>query len=162
MKPKQIIFPSLLFLAIVVMALAVRFWPRTIPFDQCGEVYKKYANSPGIKASYIKDFRINDTVSVDVTMLEATDTNGWNIMKEDFRLPVLDSVTQRKIDNGKDLIFVRPVKKGSCYVTADVDSPECDVKATSYLNHTICLFHVKSLEERRAVKYYNFDKTAKQ
>ena len=133
-----------------------------MPFDQCSEVYRAYADNPLIKASYIKEFRINDTVTVDVTMLKAVDTNGWNILKNDFPVYYPDSVIQRKIDNGRDLIIVRVLKKGSRYETADVDSPECDVKATSYLNHTICLFHVKSLEERRAVKYYNFDKTAKQ
>ena len=148
-------------LTILIGTMTVKFWPRTVPFDQCSEEYKKYADSPGIKASYIKDFCINDTVSVDVTMLEATDTIGWNTLINDFSLPVLDSITQKKIDNGKDLIFVMSIKKGSYCEVADENAPECNVRAFSFLTHTICFFHVTSLEERHAVIYYNFDKSIK-
>lgn len=161
MKLKQFIFPFLFFLAIIGIALAVRFWPRNVPFDQCSEVYKTYANSPGIKASYIKDFCINDTVSVDVTLLEATDTIGWNTLKRDFPSPKLDPKTQKKIDDGKDLIFTQLVNENNFLEPADPDSPKCDLRATSVLNHTICVFHVTSFEERHAVIYYNLDKSIK-
>ena len=132
-------------------------WPRTVPFGQCSEVYRKYAGMEGVKASFVKDFYINDTLCVDVTVLAAADTSGWNTLKNDFCLPVLDSVTQRKIDSGKDLVFMAIRKKGNCCETADLDDTECDVRATSFLNRTICLFHVKSLKERSIVEHYSLD-----
>ena len=53
MKPKQLILPAIIFLAIVLVALAVRLWPRTVPFDQCSDLYKQYANVEGIDATFI-------------------------------------------------------------------------------------------------------------
>jgi hypothetical protein len=33
---------------------------------------------PGIEATYLKDYPIDDSVTIDVTMLHAQDTNVWN------------------------------------------------------------------------------------
>ena len=50
------------------------FLPRTVPFYKCSDEYKKYSRVDGVEASFIKDFRINDTLTVDVTMLKAVDS----------------------------------------------------------------------------------------
>lgn len=142
----------------MALGASVVFLPQVVPYSQCSDAYKKYANVEGIEATFIKDFRINDTVSVDVTVLEAVDTNAWNMLKNDCSLPVLDPVSQRKIDNGKDLIFTRLVNDDDFNEPADLNSPECDVIAISYLNHTIWVFHVKSMIERHAVLFYNLEK----
>ena len=36
------------------------------------ELYNRYADKEGIEASFIKDYKVNDSVFVDVTVLEAT------------------------------------------------------------------------------------------
>ena len=50
---------------------AIKFLPRTVPYSQCSEVYKRYCEVEGIRATYLKDYRLNDTVTVGVTLLEA-------------------------------------------------------------------------------------------
>ena len=90
-------------LLIVLGTLTVKLWPRTVPFDQCSEIYKKYANVEKVKASFIKDFKVNDTVFVDVTLLEATDSMGWATLKKDFEIPNPSPDFQQRIDSGKDL-----------------------------------------------------------
>lgn len=158
MKPKQLILPAIIFLAIVLVALAVRLWPRTVPFDQCSDLYKHYANVEGIDATFIKDYKVNDTVFVDVTLLEATDSVGWATLKKDFEVPPPPPVAKKFIDNGEDLIGVKLIPKSTTSDTILNPYPN-DVLAISHLKRTLTIFHIKNDVEKHAVKYYNFDKS---
>lgn len=71
-------------LLIVLGTLTVKLWPRTVPFDQCSDVYKRYAKMDGVDATFIKDYKVNDSVFVDVTLLETKDTALWENLCKDF------------------------------------------------------------------------------
>lgn len=161
MKPKQLILPAIIFLAIVLVALAVRLWPRTVPFDQCSDVYKRYAAVDGVDATFIKDYKVNDTVLVDVTLLEAKDSVGWATLKKDFEVPNPPPGVQQFIDYGEDLIGVKIIPKSSASDTILTPYPN-DVLAISYLKRILTVFHVKNKEELNAVRHYNYDKSTNQ
>lgn len=63
---------------------AVLLLPQIVPFDQCSDVYKRYADVDGVEATFVKDYKVNDSIGVDVTLLEAKDTNVWNDLCVDF------------------------------------------------------------------------------
>ena len=161
MKPKQLILPAIIFLAIVLVALAVRLWPRTIPFDQCSDVYKRYAAVDGVDATFIKDYKVNDTVFVDATLLEAKDSAVWVMLKNDFEVPNPGPIAQQFIDHGEDLIGVKIIPKSIAVDTTSKEYPN-NLLAISYLNHTLTIFHIKNDVEKHAVKYHNFDKSTNQ
>lgn len=127
----------------------VLLWPRTVPFEQCSEIYQKYANEEDIKATFIKDYKVNDTVFVDVTLLEATDSVGWNILKKDFEVPALPPELQQLVDSGKDLVFTKMISEPAA----------SHLLAISYLTKTLTVFHIENDAEKHAVKYHNFDKS---
>ena len=158
MRPKQLILPAIIFLAIVLVALAVRLWPRTIPFDQCSDLYKRYAAVDGVVATFIKDYKVNDTVFVDVTLLEAIDSVSWTTLKKDFEVPDPSPDFQQFIDSGEDLIYVKLIPKTTASYTILNPYPN-DVLAISHLNRTLTVFHIKNDVEKHAVKYYNYDKS---
>lgn len=130
----------------------VIFWPRTVPFEQCSEIYKKYANVEKVKASFIKDFKVNDTVFVDVTLLEAIDSVGWDILKMDFKVPPPPLVLQPLIDNGEDLLFTKHIPK---YI-ANTSAFPYDLLVISHLTHTLTVFHINSDIEKHAVFNHNY------
>ena len=70
--------------AVLVMAVVVIRYPRTVPLDECSDVYKRYKDVEGVRATYIKDFRVNDTLTIGVTLLEATDSEGWERLLKAF------------------------------------------------------------------------------
>ena len=127
-------------------------WPRTVPFEQCSEIYQKYANEEDIKASFIKDFKVNDTVFVDVTLLEAIDSTGWDILKKDFEVDSLPPELQQLVDNGEDLVFTKSRPK------SEIDKSDFpnDLLAISHLSHTLTVFHIKSDIEKHAVYNHNY------
>ena len=161
MRPKQLILPAIIFLAIVLVALVVRLWPRTVPFDQCSDVYKRYAAVDGVDATFIKDYKVNDTVFVDATLLEAKDSAVWVMLKNDFEVPNPGPIAQQFIDNGEDLIGVKIIPKSIAVDTTSKEYPN-NLLAISYLNHTLTIFHIKNDVEKHAVKYHNFDKSTNQ
>ena len=145
-------------LLLVGGAIAVVFWPR----QYGSEIYQYYSNIKGIKASYFENYRINDTVFVDITLLEAVDSIGWNILCEDFNIIKLDSVSQKKVDNGKDLVFTKQTSikdLSKSYISVSEDTV---LRAVSFLRKEVSVFHTKNKKERHAVFYYNLDKTTKQ
>lgn len=139
-------------LLIVLGTLTVKLWPRTVPFDQCSVAYQTYAGHPGIRAAFIKDYRINDTVFVDVTLLEAIDSTGWDILKKDFEVASLPPELQQLVDNGEDLVFTKSIPKSEI----DKSVFPNDLLAISHMIHTVTVFHINSEIEKYAVLNHNY------
>ena len=135
--------------------------PRTVPFDQCSDLYKQYAAVKGINATYIKDYKVNDTVFVDVTLLEAKDSAGWENLKNHFEVSDLPPDLQQFINNGENLIFTKIIPKPTSYATS-LDTYKDELLAISYLTRTLLVFHIKNDTEKHAVKYHNFAKSTNQ
>lgn len=68
-------------IALLIELAAFTLWKRWywfFPSYSVSELYTKYAGTEGLDVAFVKDYRVNDTVFVDVTMLEARDTAIWN------------------------------------------------------------------------------------
>lgn len=130
-------------------------WPRTVPLEQCSEIYQKYVNEENVRVSFIKGFRVNDSVFVDVTLLEATDSAGWSILKKDFEVPALPLELQQLIDNGEDLIFTKSIPKSEI----DALGVPNDLLAISHLTYTLTVFHIGNATEKHAIMRQNYKRT---
>ena len=84
---KKYILPIVLGLLALGTLFALRTWPRTLDAEQCGELYRQYAATPGIHASFIKDYPVNDTLAVDVIHLQASSDSTWCDLLVDFGMP---------------------------------------------------------------------------
>ncbi len=131
---------------------AVLLLPQVVPFNQCSDVYKRYAKMDGVDATFIKDYKVNDTVFVDVTLLEAIDSTGWDILKTDFKVPPPPLELQPLIDNGEDLLFTKHIPK---YI-ANTSAFPYDLLVISHLTHTLTVFHINSDIEKHAIFNHNY------
>ena len=131
---------------------AVLLLPQVVPFDQCSDLYKQYVAVEGINATYIKDYKVNDTVFVDVTLLEAIDSTGWDILKKDFEVASLPPELQQIVDNGEDLVFTKSISKSKIDTS---DFPN-DLLAISHMTHIVTVFHINSEIEKYAVLNHNY------
>lgn len=153
-KPKQFLLPTIIFLAIVLVALAVRLWPRTVPFDQCSDLYKQYANVEGIDASFIKDYKVNDTLTLDVTLLEATTDSAWQALCADF---ALSDIVKNIMQIDPCAIFSRQVNCHDYTQVVRGDSPDAELLAISCDTKTFTVFHTHNAAEMHAVFCYNYE-----
>ena len=140
---------------------AVLLLPQVVPFSQCSDVYKRYAKMDGVDATFIKDYKVNDTVFVDVTLLEAKDSAIWATLKKDFDIPNPSPDFQQRIDTGKNLIYTKIIPKATVLDTLQ-NSYTKNLLAISHLNRSLIVFHTKNKAEEHAVLFYNFDYSTKQ
>ena len=144
----------------VILCLALQ-WKYIFPSKEVSDLYTRYENVDGIAASFIKDYKVNDTVYVDVTILEANDSASWVSLKNDFEVPNPSPDFQQFIDNGKDLISVKIIPKSTAVDTSSNEYPN-NLLAISHMNRTLTVFHIKNKEELNVVRHYNYDKSTNQ
>lgn len=138
---------------------AVLLLPQVVPFRQCSEIYQKYAEVDGVDATFVKDYKVNDSVFVNVTVLQAKDSAGWALLCKDFDVPTPSHQTQSHIDDGVDLITTRLIVRDTTDTSYKYKS---DILGISHLSHTITAFHTKSKSDAWSVMNYNFDKSTQQ
>ena len=149
---KNTLIPIAIMLAIIGAAAAYKLWPRIVPWDECSEVYRRYADTPGVNAAYIKDYQVNDTVTVSVTLLEATDSAGWTSLKKDFKIEaILDSI-QGRININETTKSMRLAPKKNYNLQNDPIKANNDMIVTLYFNHIICIFHLENDEQYNAIR----------
>ena len=81
-----------------------------------GALYLRYASSPEVAVAQVSDFSLNDTVQVDVVLLQAESDEAWQRMKEEFGiadtsgstswLGTTDEPARRASWNGQPLLRV--------------------------------------------------------
>ena len=151
------IFLLLCLLAATVPAALV-YRSHTLPLSQCSELYRSYLGNPHIRAAFIKNFPINDTLSVDALLLQATDSVGWETLKKDFHAFPLPENNQKKIDQGIDVISIHLAPKTDPTLPMDTtDLLNNNVVAISRLHQTVSIFNVTTRAEMDAVRVNQFE-----
>lgn len=123
-------------LAVATVAWRLNLW--NIRGVQPSELYLQYKDLPGIQASFIKDKQINDSVRVDVTLLQATDSAGWSQLMSDFKIKELPPEIQKKIDKHSSITIKQ------LYTETDCEAYTYDAAAISRREHTVAIFHFDS------------------
>ncbi|MBQ3787846.1 MAG: hypothetical protein II849_03455 [Bacteroidales bacterium] len=145
--------------AIVVVVALVVYGLHTVPSSQCSALYRHYENNPHLSVTYIKDFPIDDTLTVDVTTLRALDNEGWDTLSVAFNVLEPPEVIQKEIDAGKDIVSVGLTPKTAPGQPMDTtDLLKNNVIGISRKSHTISIFNTDTEEQQNAVANYNFRK----
>ena len=125
--------------------------PQVVPFDQCSDVYKRYAKMDGVDATFIKDYKVNDSVVVSATLLETEDTCMWEKLCEDMHIPSITKIPEEF----KDLFLSKNtfgyiVEKDSSLI-AEKDMCLKNLYVYSRMDMTICIFHSLTEEQYDAI-----------
>lgn len=121
--------------ALAAITVAMR-WHRLFPYGEVSELYLRYADEEGVDATFIRGFQVNDTVSVDVTLLQATDSAGWERLIADFQ------VRRESLTGKNDHIIGRRVKKGHSDRLIDSVPENNDQLLVADGMRTISIFHI--------------------
>ena len=121
---------------------AVLLLPQVVPFDQCSDVYKRYADMDGVDATFIKDYKVNDSIRVNVTLLQATDSVSWNIIAKDLNVPpppeIPDEYKGLFIQSNSFGYFIVKKKPNE---DKQMHDKRKDICTFSREKMTICIFH---------------------
>ena len=150
---------ALLALVETLVLFCVFQWRYIFPSHEVSEIYTRYENTDGIDASFIKDFRVNDSVFIDVTLLEAKDSAGWATLMHDFAVPDIDPKIRQHIYNKKELVFYQTLTPSHYPISIPSDTILFDVLAISYYAHTLTIFHAKNEKGLLSVFRHNFQES---
>lgn len=132
----------------------VIFLPQVVHYNRSSEVYKKYCQTDGVDATFIKDYQVNDTLTLSVTILKANDSTGWALLKNDFSVGELTPEDKEDVQRGKNVITFKMIPQcGTSAGTADA-YPD-NVLVLTHRDKTMTVFHINSDAERHAVFLYH-------
>ncbi|MBR6291322.1 MAG: hypothetical protein IKR33_00825 [Bacteroidales bacterium] len=142
-------------LAVLIAALAVEvaycFNLWNIRGVKPSEVYNRYKDVPGVNAAYIKDYRVGDSVTVSVTLLEASDSASWAGLKQDFNVVDTLPMVVEMIESGVLKKKMRLAPKRDYRLPKDSVFSNNDLIVATYKSHTICIFHLDNREQSLAL-----------
>ena len=131
-------------------------FPDSEPFDRCSEEYQKYVNMDGIEASYVKDFKINDTIVLDVTVLKALDSSSFEMLVSDFKIPENPPGIKEEIENGEDLVSIMYIFKNDIPHNSAENNYNEVALVTSRLHRTLTFYHLHNESEKKPLLFYVF------
>ena len=151
----------LITLALLCLAVVLGYmWhrcARTVPLSECSDIYRRYADTPGVNAAYIKDYRVNDTMTVSATLLEAVDSTGWASLKKEFKIEALLDSIQGHNEINETSRSIRLAPKKDYNLPTDSTLTNNDLIITLFFNHIICIFHIENREQYNAVRNKQFN-----
>jgi hypothetical protein len=140
-------------LVLAVLTLWHR-WYWFFPNRAASSVYVKYHGTDGLKVAFVKDFPLNDTVSIDVTLLQATTGPAWQRLKDDFGYLSHDQEYEDKRGNidykfSPKKNYSQPMDQ-SCFLNNDGI-------VFSHKEKIICVFHFCRQFQREAFLDWQFN-----
>lgn len=146
-----------LLIAILAVVEALAFclamqWKYIFPTREVSELYAHYADVEGIEASFIKDYRVNDSVFVDVTVLEAITDSAWDKLVSDFKIPPPSEVYL--MSKEKRNVIMRRAPRENPMETISRPSPNDYVVSISRFDRTVCVFNTMDSSQIQAIITY--------
>ena len=159
----------ILLIALMVVLLVSVIWVATyltgvVPYWKCSEVYRRYAHVEGVEAAFVKGFPINDTLGVDVTLLRATNSAGWDFLVDTFHvskeklnlvknMPELRVFERQGLRNHPEILAITKGENRDPPLTKD----DVELCFFDLQEKEICIFHTQSAKEVDAVRGYNYE-----
>jgi len=138
------VFCLLLAFALGVITMVHR-WHRLFPSDEVSEYYTRYAGSEGMDVSYVKGYLVNDTLRLDVTLLEVHDSAVWEQTCTDLGLLTNKWIMENVPEEVRDMYFEPGGFESYVLYDTLVVGGKATPLQTVFLYHrldrTICIFH---------------------
>lgn len=117
------------------------------------EAYLRYAPNPNLNVAFVEGFRLDDSTTVDVTVISAKDSATWTWMIEEFNISLMNNLALSKQWYTKPKsIGTRIVQKNdpSQHVTELIHG-EFDIETISFYYKRICIYHIINQQQYNSV-----------
>ena len=149
MKRNRLILATIPLVVLGILAL-VKLFPRTVPLEECSPLYRQYAGHEDIEATFVKDYPVDDTTLVDVTLLHATTDSAWESLCIAFT-PYEFTDSNKYINNlihDTTSVTFRAVSKDDYRVkVTPATANNYDCFTLTAKQKSICIFHTKNEEQ---------------
>lgn len=107
-----------------------------------GQLYKQYASRPGLTVAQVDGFKLNDSVGVDVVMLQAENDEAWQKLIKEFDIRGTETVVSWLGNPQKPAQRMKWTGRPVMRVVA------------SHKRHTIAFYHLENEQQYDALIDY--------
>ena len=153
MKNKRPLFVVLLCLLLAGGVVLVLLPCSPMPW-QCSKLYWQYRGQEGIEASYVKQYPVDDTTLVDVTLLHATTDSAWEklcIAFTPYEFSDSSDYINKLVHDTSSVTFWTVSKDDHHVKVIPATANDFDFIALTAKMNSICIFHTKNKEQLRAM-----------
>ena len=115
------------------------------------ELFERYKDRDDLEVSFLKDFMINDTLAVDVTLITAKDSASWMSLVNEMNIKMPPDFNQTRDDHLKHITSSRYCKKMHPEQRSRVDEDAFDLMYWSFYYYSMAIFHVNDMSEVRII-----------
>ena len=144
--------------ACVLAVVAVKYLPALLCGGGESEVYHRYEHRDDLKVGFVKDYRVDDSTTVDVTTLTAKDSAGWEALLREMNIPKSQiDILRKSYNKGNQSVNHYYCVKGNPEQRTSIDYPEVDLVV--YVQHlkvdrTFYVFDLKNKTQGRIILYH--------
>ncbi|MBR1851451.1 MAG: hypothetical protein IJ789_08825 [Bacteroidales bacterium] len=151
-----LVIASLVLVEAIILCFALQ-WKYILPSREVSDIYSRYKNVDGLNVSYIKDYKVNDTVFVDATIIEATTDSTWLMLQHDFNLelPPLETIDFM----GHNFIEVWAAPKRDYSLPMDSVLLNNDILTVSWSERRISIFSIETMQQMHSLKCNQFEES---
>ena len=135
---------------LIIAGACLMLMPRTVPIDQCSDVYRQYQGREGLEVSFVKQYRVNDTTAVDVTLIHATTDSAWNVLSRKFDIFIIPAEYKKLFEKYNPVDF-KLVSKNNPEVPRDKETDTCDLLVTYRKTKSFYIFHLDNINQFNAI-----------
>lgn len=144
----------ILVVALCLVAAGLSLWlPREAAARRVSDLYRRYEPNPHLSVAFIEGFKVNDTLSVDVTTVTALDDEGWDTLRHDFSLAEVPPEMLAMFDSNS--VFTKYVPKKDYSQPMDRNLINNDIILYSMHKGELCIFQIDFEDQIMAVFEYN-------
>ena len=152
---------TFLLVTAVATAAGVTVWRHVLPMLQVSDIYRRYEHVDGIAASYIHNYPVNDTLTLDVTLLEVSDSAVWEQTCAELGLLTTEYIMTQVPEEYRDFYFAPGGFESFVhYDTLSVGGKPTPLQ-TVFIYHrferTICIFYHVTDAQYDAIMDKNID-----
>ena len=138
--------------ACVLAVVAVKYLPALLCGGGESEVYHRYEHRDDLKVGFVKDYRIDDSTTVDVTTLTAKDSASWENLLREMNYPeMLIKIMNENLRNGNRGVGNYYCKKGLPETRTKIDVPNSQLVIVSPFEKCFYIFDVISKEQAHLI-----------
>ena len=120
--------------------------------SELSEVSNRYKDRADLRVAFVKDYRIDDSTTVDVTTLTAKDSASWENLLREMNYPeMLIKIMNENLRNGNRGVGNYYCKKGLPETRTKIDVPNSQLVIVSPFEKCFYIFDVISKEQAHLI-----------
>ncbi len=146
--------------ACVLAVVAVKYLPALLCGGGESEVYHRYEHRDDLKVGFVKDYRVDDSTTVDVTTLTAKDSASWETLLREMNVSdLIIEICNKAAKKGNYTVAFYNCKKNHPEQHTEIDIPNTDFVLYSYKEYTLYVFDITSRKQRNAIQTQRIKET---